>query len=179
MPDIWFIADTHFFHEGMLKFTDQNGQRIRHQFDNINQMNEAIISNWNSVVKPSDKIYHLGDVTFKYGKQLNELMSRLNGHKRLIVGNHDEGKEHTLTQWFEKISCWRLFKLEDMYLTATHVPIHSDSLMTKKLPGFNVHGHLHKKQVADKRYHCVSVENINYTPIHMDEVQQIFRQRKY
>ena len=77
MKNIWLISDTHFFHSNILKFTDDNGELIRGKlFDTVEQMNECMLDNWNSVVKPGDIVYHLGDVMMgnkeefkKYWKQ--------------------------------------------------------------------------------------------------------------
>lgn len=52
-------------------------------------MNEAIIDNWNSVVAPEDTVYHLGDVCLGPVAEWHDSLSRLNGYKVLIVGNHE------------------------------------------------------------------------------------------
>ena len=58
MKNIWFISDTHFNHEGILGFKDYIGKPVR-EFANVNEMNEAMMDNWNSVVKPNDVVYPL------------------------------------------------------------------------------------------------------------------------
>lgn len=64
MPrDIWLISDTHFNHANILKFTDsRTGLPVRPGFESVDHMNEHMIERWNSVVKPGDIVYHLGDV---------------------------------------------------------------------------------------------------------------------
>ena len=79
---IYFIADTHFNHENIIKYCDR-------PFSNAKEMNEYIIQKWNSVVKEDDIVYHLGDVGFGTTEMLKELISRLNGTKILLRGNHD------------------------------------------------------------------------------------------
>ena len=116
--EILFISDTHFFHTNLLKFTRKDGTKIR-PFSSINEMHEIMIEKWNKKVRPQDKVYHLGDVTFKYNHEFTELMFRLNGHKRLIVGNHDEIKNPTLLYPFEKVYMWRIFKEHNF--VASHV----------------------------------------------------------
>ena len=49
-----------------------------------------MIENWNSVVKKGDYVYHLGDVFFGSKETFPALWNRLNGSKRLIIGNHDD-----------------------------------------------------------------------------------------
>ena len=79
---IYFIADTHFNHENIIKYCNR-------PFKNTYKMNEYIIQKWNSVVKKDDTVYHLGDVGFGSLQEVKSLVERLNGTKILIKGNHD------------------------------------------------------------------------------------------
>ena len=120
--DIWVISDTHFNHDNILHFTDDMGNKTRgHLFSSIEDMNEHIIERWNSVVKPGDIIYHLGDVAFGNKDEFKKLWPRLNGRKRLIVGNHDDIKWLSSGGFFQKVSMWRVWT--DHGLIFTHVPI--------------------------------------------------------
>ena len=166
MTDIWFISDTHFFHSNILKFTDDDGKRIRPEFSSIGEMNEKIIENWNELVKPQDHIYHLGDVTFRYDLPFRELMYRLNGHKRLVVGNHDRLKGTPLCDYFEKVMLWRPWNDEDF--VASHIPLHPRQF---RMRAFNVHGHIHERSMDDPRYINVCVEQTNYAPVHLDIIK--------
>lgn len=164
MHDKWFISDTHFFHANMLKFTGDDGKPIRN-FDSMEDMNEYMIKQWNSVVKDNDNVYHLGDVTFKYDKEFNNLMSRLKGRKRLILGNHDKIKGTNLMDWFEKVDLWKGFS--EANFTASHIPLMLQSLRDG---AYNVHGHVHQNSLKNPNYINVSVEVRNYTPVHLDEI---------
>ncbi len=166
MYDIWFISDTHFFHSNMLKFVDKNGQRVRHQYQSIEEMHEDMIAKWNARVKPEDHIWHIGDVTFRYDGAFNNLMSRLNGHKRLTPGNHDKMKNPNLFRWFDKVALWREFK--EYNFTAVHIPLRLDSLHKSE---FCVHGHIHQKVLSDPHYINICVEHTDYAPIHLDEIR--------
>ena len=163
--DKWFISDTHFFHENILKFTDDSGQRIRPEFEIMEEMHETMIERWNSVVKPQDYVYHLGDVTFRYGSEFNNLMHRLKGKKRLIVGNHDKIWNPMLISNFEKVELWKGFKEHNF--TATHIPLMLESLRDG---AFNVHGHVHSNSLNKPGYINVSVEVRNFTPVNIDEI---------
>jgi len=160
----WFISDTHFFHANILKFTDDAGKRIR-PFNSLDEMHSIMIERWNSVVKPNDYVYHLGDVTFRYDRAFNVLMGALNGQKRLILGNHDKIKGTDLMKWFEKVDLWKGFK--EYNFTATHIPLRLESLRDG---AFCVHGHIHQNMMEDPHYINVSVEVRNYTPVHIDEI---------
>lgn len=83
MAKIFFTADTHFNHEGIIRFCHR-------PFFNADEMDEVLIANWNAVVYDTDIIYHLGDWCFGNGKKKNEVGARLNGYKHLIRGSHDK-----------------------------------------------------------------------------------------
>lgn len=159
----WFISDTHFLHANILKFfkDEAHGQRLR-DFNSLEDMHNTLIKNWNSVVGKNDYVYHLGDVTFQYNGLFNEIMSQLNGRKRLVHGNHDKIWNPALMRWFEKCELWRGFK--EFNFTCTHIPARLDSLRDG---AFNVHGHTHARCLDDPHYINVSVEVRNYTPVHL------------
>lgn len=160
--DIWLISDTHFFHQNIIKFCDR-------PFSSVEEMNEHMVDKWNSVVKPGDKVYHLGDVLMGpiSPGHFESFWPRLNGSKRLVVGNHDDIKYLSNGGFFQKVMMWRHFKEHNILLT--HVPLHPDHI---RHHGVNVHGHIHEKPSPKGPYKCVCVEQINYTPIHIEEVNK-------
>lgn len=164
MRDIWVVSDTHFNHANILNFKDKFRNPTR-EFDSVQQMNEIMIQNWNKVVKPGDKVYHLGDVFFGDKEWFKKNWPRLNGKKRLVVGNHDDVKFLSSGNFFEKVYMWRIFKEFDIVLT--HVPIHESSF---RKVSRNVHGHIHQQQSPTPQHTCVCVEHTNYTPIHIEEI---------
>ena len=143
-------------------------------FSTTEEMDEALVDNWNSVVKPGDKVYHLGDVTFSSKENyIKNIHNRLHGKKRLIVGNHDDVK--FLAPYFEKVMLWRMFP--DWGLLMTHVPVHPSTLGENRFTGkqmINVHGHIHSNPSPEGPYKCVCVEqpHMNYTPINIEELRQ-------
>ncbi len=208
MPERFFCADPHFGHRGMVMFTHGNeGKPIRpwglplgkvRKFDDLDpeeqaevirrtaEMDEAMVENWNRVVGPKDKVEVLGDVII--GRTQRHTLGRLNGKKRLRMGNHDIFVKHNnrdYAEYFEEITAYKVF--DD--LICSHIPLHPESV--KERWKANVHGHLHTgrvmkfsgrvlshaqgerpvmEQIIDPRYLCVSMEHIEYTPITMEEV---------
>lgn len=159
--DIWVISDTHFGHRNTIEYCDR-------PFKNTNEMDIQMLGRWNEVVKPEDKVYHLGDVYIGGGRNYIEaILKRLNGHKRLILGNHDSGKDQILQKYFEKIDVWRHFK--EFGLLLTHVPVH-ESTLNSKTP-MNIHGHIHQNKSPTEHHRCVCVEHINYRPINIEELR--------
>ena len=171
MSEIFVISDTHFNHANILNFKDSHGNPVR-PFSSVEEMNDVMIDRWNEVVKTSDKIYHLGDVFFGPKPWIEENWNRLNGKKRLIVGNHDDIPYIASHRMFEKIEMWRMFP--EFNLLLTHVPVHGSVLGERRFKGIpmtNVHGHIHNNPSPDGTYRCVCVEQIDYRPINIDELK--------
>ena len=81
MGKIFYIADTHFGHDNIRKLSNR-------PFSTVEEMDNALINNWNSVVTDDDDVYILGDFSYKSEDPIDYL-KKLNGKKHLIVGNHD------------------------------------------------------------------------------------------
>lgn len=80
---IWFTSDTHFGHANIIRFCSR-------PFTSAMEMDETIIQNWNNTVGVKDTVFHLGDFSYRVGRQYTEsIFERLNGEKHLICGNHD------------------------------------------------------------------------------------------
>lgn len=154
------ISDTHFGHANILNFLSSDGTKVR-DFSTVEEMDETMIENWNKTVSIKDTIYHLGDVAMR--KEYLKVLSRLNGRKILIKGNHDIFELKYYLPYFEDI---RSYVVKDKYIFS-HIPIHSDSADRFVR---NVHGHTHKNVIEDERYVNVCVEHTNYTPLSFDEV---------
>lgn len=160
--EIFVIGDTHFGHTNILTFKDSYGNIVR-KFNSIEEHDQTIIDNWNKVVKPKDKVYHLGDVSLN--KQSVKLIEQCNGTKVLIRGNHDLHPTKYYLQYFRDV--YGVRGLGDPKCILTHVPIHPSSVERWL---FNVHGHLHHNIIDDPRYINVSCEQVNFTPINLREV---------
>lgn len=168
--DIWVSSDWHYNHANILTFYDYNGKKVR-EFDNVNQMNECLIDNHNSVVKPGDIFYNLGDVFMGDKEKFKRDFPKFNGSKRLVVGNHDDIKFLSSGGFFNNVLMWRGFP--EYGLILSHVPLNEGSLFRGKdllKPALNVHGHIHTLDSPPGPYYNVSVERINYTPVHIEDL---------
>ena len=169
----WVISDTHFGHDNILNF---EGCSRGARFTDVNHMNETIIDNWNRTVGPSDYVYHLGDVFFGSKEKFEKIMPRLNGSKRLIVGNHDNIPYLTGTGFFKKIVMWYMMPHHRMVLT--HVPIHMDPVGNHhEKYDFNVHGHIHDDNSPTRLHKNVCVEKVDYTPQNVEAIASELRRR--
>lgn len=172
MSNIFLSSDLHLSHSNILTFTcSDNGEKLR-DFASIEEHDQFIIDQHNKVVKPGDRWYCLGDLTF-HNKYMH-LVGYMNGRKVLIKGNHDVLKLAQYVPYFDDIRACHI--LDKMLLT--HIPIHSDSLSRWVC---NVHGHLHSNRVmlnsyqpdmVDERYQSVCMEQLdNYTPISLEQLK--------
>lgn len=82
---VWFTSDLHFWHKNVCKYCDR-------PYESLEEMHEAIINNWNSVIKNDDDVFLLGDMGFCGIEKLRVLIARLNGKIHLVQGNHDSDK---------------------------------------------------------------------------------------
>jgi calcineurin-like phosphoesterase family protein len=147
----------------------------------VEEMNEAIVDRWNSVVGKRDTVWHLGDVCFGPSENLS-ILERLRGTKNLILGNHDQYGVREYIKYFNKIEAAKTY---DGFLW-THVPIHPDQFYRFRR---NMHGHLHSSRVlkqimvetnygplpdyiVDERYVNVSCEHNNLTPKAWEDVKE-------
>jgi calcineurin-like phosphoesterase family protein len=153
----------------------------------VDEMDEHMIEQWNSVIKQGDIVYHLGDVvidkTDEDRKWFKKNWPRLKGSKRLIVGNHDDIPFLSSGGFFKKVGMWRMFP--EFGLLLTHVPVHPSNLrifaveegykegdVAKEQRQFlNVHGHIHQNASPEGPYRNMSVEAVNYTPVNIEEIR--------
>jgi calcineurin-like phosphoesterase family protein len=165
MPNYFCIGDTHFGHSNILEYDNPLG------FTSIEERDEEIIKRWNSVVGKGDRVYHLGDVfcgASSHGYK-HYIMVRLNGSKRLIVGNHDNIKYLATGGWFADV--YETRKKDGIIFS--HRPVHLSAFeeVREGQLHLNVHGHTHSKGSPEGPYRSVCVEIINYTPIAIEELK--------
>jgi calcineurin-like phosphoesterase family protein len=177
--NIFFASDYHFRHQKPYNtFLRPDGKFLRYEFASAEEGDEAMIERHNAVVKDNDRVYMVGDIVFH--KRDLHLLGRMKGRKVLIKGNHDLLELKDYIPYFDDIRGVHQFS----GIVITHIPIHPQSLGRW---GFNVHGHLHANRVMwnvsdgdfthhnaeiDPRYFNVSVEQINYTPISLEEIKK-------
>lgn len=137
----YFIADTHFGHENIIRMCER-------PFENIEQMNQKVIENWNSKVKGNDHVYILGDMFFRC-EDPESILQVLKGKKHLIVGNHDGwAKQQELQKYFVSIDNYLEFSDGQNYLILSHYPMLSYHRASRKNT-YMIHGHIHADTDAD------------------------------
>lgn len=163
--EIWFCSDHHLGHANVIKFEGPNGHPARTIFSSIEEHNEYIIEKHNSVVRPCDKVYIVGDLCWN-SSSIN-LVKRMTGNKILIMGNHDKQKTKSYLNCIGELR-GVVYLSKEINAIITHIPVHPAQLEHRF--EYNIHGHLHCHRINDPRYLNVSMEQIDYTPIDLDEV---------
>lgn len=166
--NVWVWSDTHFWHKNIIEFS-------KRPFINIDEMNEALVGNYNDYVQPDDVCIWGGDVAFKGNAETNELLDRCNGYKILVAGNHDFKRKHVRALAFDEIHLLYLLNISDVGLLFTHYPMYNIPW-----PWFNVHGHLHswpKPDTGHNLHYNMCVELHEYKPINITEIVRVAKIR--
>lgn len=187
--NIWFIADTHFGHKNVIDFCDR-------PFANAREMDEVMITRWNTLVDPKDSVYHLGDFALTGTGRCREILKQLNGHIHLICGNHDKPARQC-KDCFASISDYKYLSIHTGTNEKTghkkHTKIvlmhyamrtwHSAYRGTWQLYGHS-HGNLPDGEsslsmdVGVDAKNPITGEPWDFWPIHFDQVAAVMKEKK-
>lgn len=165
MCKVFFISDTHFYHNNIIRYCDR-------PFKDIQEMNETIIRNWNSVVGVDDVVYFLGD--FALGSNIEEkyqdLSSRLNGVIYFLRGNHDRSRA-SVGKFFNLINNGTTVSYNGFHFILSHHPLYNSEIPKGYI---NLHGHIHNNVLGnsfDPSCHInVSADVVNFTPYFVKDI---------
>lgn len=115
---VFFTSDTHFFHRAIIQY-------CKRPFQSPAEMNEAIVHIWNQQVSKTDRVYHLGDVSFGGASETFQLLAQLNGEICLITGNHDDAliDNPYLCERFHFVKPYHEEKIHGQHIVLCHYPI--------------------------------------------------------
>lgn len=153
------IADMHFGHEAVIRYCNRPYQTVQ-------EMDEDLIKRWNETVSNKDTVLVLGDVCFGSKEYAKSIISRLNGKKILIMGNHDNWSEQFYRDaGFHTVSRFPI--LWNNFYLLSHAPLQ----LSETTPYYNLYGHIHNdsKFIDNATSKCVSVERIGYRPYFLFE----------
>ena len=178
MVKLWFTSDTHWSHRNIIKYSNR-------PFDSVEQMDQALIDNWNSVVAPNDIVWHLGDFAFCRYEGIKEILPLLNGHKNLVLGNHDKEIVNNTPELlrlglFKSIQHYKMLRIDDQKVVLCHYGFrtwdsaHHGAIM--------LYGHSHGSLPPFGRSVDVGVDckeiTPEYRPIEYDEILAFMSNRK-
>lgn len=174
----WFTADLHFGHENIIGYCDR-------PFTSVDDMNAALIDNWNSTVDDSDEVWVVGDVAMGPIRESLGLVSALNGTKVLITGNHDrcwEGSERPHDKWLPRYRDAGFTDIRQGVVQTTvgghdvlaaHFPYEGDSHDEDRFIRWRpidagawlLHGHVHTTWKVNGRQINVGTDVWDYAPV--------------
>lgn len=167
---IYFTADLHLGHRGIIAMK-------KRPFRTVEEMNRALITNFNAVVSRRDTVYILGDICHHLDVELcNGLIRRLNGAKILLSGNHDKQYDSSL---FADIRDFMTVSLNGVSFSLMHYPMlswpHSEA------GAVQLHGHIHASSDYNEQNrkdgilrYDVGVDANNYFPVSVKDVLEFF-----
>lgn len=185
--NIFFTSDTHFGHTNIMKY-------CKRPFSSVEEMNETLINNWNSVVGENDIVFHLGDFGFVGSQEFKAIIERINGNIYLITGNHDRKMLRDGSMNHFK------FVGPELYISVNHQKIYlnhkpylcfdgsygrRDKTWTWQLFG-HVHSGPRDNTGLDHQrlvhlfptQYDVGVDNNSYTPISFERVKEIITEQQ-
>ena len=179
---IFFTSDTHFGHSNIIWM-------CKRPYNDIEEMNEKLIENWNNVVGPDDIVFHLGDFAFGGQPLWKTIREQLNGNIVLIKGNHDEKNlKNGCHVLFEGVYEQVRIYIGNRCMYLNHYPFlcYGGSYRNEKDAVIQLFGHCHsgpnntgldkeRLKILFPHQLDVGVDNMNYTPVPWNTVQEIIR----
>lgn len=174
--NLYLTADSHFNHANIIKFCNR-------PFNNVEQMNETLIDNWNQVVGKDDIVFHLGDFCLGGAAEWTKLLDRLNGKIYLILGNHDlKNIRQGFIQRFEHVALQMFITVDKQKMYLSHYPFLCFEGGYKDV--WQLFGHVHTRknntgidaerlQYLYPTQYDVGVDNNNFEPVSFEEVKAI------
>lgn len=168
--EIWVTSDTHFNHANIIKYCNR-------PFLSVEEMNDVIINNWNDVVPKEATVYHLGDFALGDKSLIPDLLNRLNGHIKLVMGNHDNYEKMincVYSGYINSVSWEEVIKVEKKIIIMNHYPFSSLPDPNSNYSTIQLHGHVHS--TPDKQWsgfsnqYDVGVDNNNFKPVNLYEL---------
>jgi calcineurin-like phosphoesterase family protein len=193
---IYFTSDTHFGHANIIKYCDR-------PFKDTDHMDAVLIEKWNTIVSPADTVFHLGDVALGNIDKSLACVSRLNGYKICVLGNHDRpfmrvGKPDFVKWWkryeevFQEVWHWNEnsrvllngveFAVSHFPYTGDHTPQDRHSHARPVDDGITplIHGHTHIRDQhrtlssnGTPQIH-VGVDAWDFHPVSEDEIMNYY-----
>ena len=165
---IFFTADTHWGHRNIIRYCQR-------PFADVDEMNEALITNWNSTIGKDDIVFHLGDFAMGGSAEWCRLLERLNGRIYLILGNH-----------FEQVAMQMLINVGDQRIYLNHYPFLCFGGAYRNT--WQLFGHVHTNNAQTgldysrlnnlfPSQYDVGVDNNNYAPVSFEQVEKIIRKQ--
>ena len=164
---IFFTADTHFNHANIIRYCGR-------PFSSTDEMNAAMIENWNDAVKPRDTVYHLGD--FGFGG-IEDVLRKLNGKIILIVGSHDQAALKFKDR-FKEVARMMEIAYQKQHIVLCHYAMRT--WRNSHRGSWHLYGHSHGTLPDDPRSLSldIGVDCHDFRPLNLNEVADIISRKR-
>ena len=176
MMAIYLTSDCHFNHKNIIKY-----ETITRPFSDIEDMNEAIVRNWNNTVGDEDIVYILGDFFMGEVQKIEPILNSLNYKKATLVrGNHDSNKRIAIYESLGiEVVDFKQIEYKGILFCMSHYPMWNEEMsksITKNGQRAMIwcYGHVHSAAPIgyhDGSYH-VGVDTNNLTPVNIEDIYQ-------
>lgn len=161
---VWFTSDHHFGHRRIIELAHR-------PFQSVEEMDDAMIVAWNDWVRPGDTVYHLGDFAFA---DHTPYLKRLNGHKRLIRGNHDHSNRVKKAEGWASIDTLLHVTVDETHLVLCHYAMR---VWNRSHHGaIHLYGHSHGNLAGDSQSLDVGVDCWGFRPVTLFEIKARLRE---
>jgi calcineurin-like phosphoesterase family protein len=190
---IFFTSDWHIGHANSILFDGR-------PFADLDRMHSSLIKNYNSQVPTFGVCYFLGDIGVGSADMCRDVISKLNGTKILILGNHDRKLHAMYGMGFDVVLNEAAMIIQGERVTMTHCPLrglyrenvegmkgavsgqnwHGEHKQTdfsiENQGQFHLHGHIHspnggKSQKILGRQFDVGVPANGYRPVSISVIE--------
>lgn len=175
----FFTSDLHLGHANAL-------EHCQRPFTSVEEMNEMLIENWNRKVQMDDEIYIIGDFAYRSACPVTNYLTRLNGQKHLIIGNHELWfyNDLSMTRFFKSVDHMQVIRLGEKMITLCHYPMFEwngsrRALNQQTSKSWLIHGHIHNRRNVDSYLHIrdrlpcalnAGVDINHYEPVSFEEL---------
>ena len=176
----FFTSDTHFNHANIIGFCNR-------PFKDIEQMNETLIANWNSIIGADDTVFHLGDFCLGGAAEWTKVLDRLNGKIYLILGNHDlKNIRQGFVSRFEHVAMQMFIEVGKQKIYLNHNPFLCYGGAYKDI--WQLFGHVHsgpfntgkdkpRLNMLFPMQYDVGVDNNGFAPVSFEQVKRIINKQ--
>lgn len=165
---VFFTSDPHFGHANIIKYCNR-------PFATVDEMDQALVANWNAVVAKGDEVYILGDLTMGDQALADRVLRQLNGRKYLVRGNHDYFAKNYAGHELAWVKDYHELKRNKQLLILSHYPFVEWN--RNRHGSIHLHGHQHNhadynlsQRMEGKLRYDVGMDANNFTPVSLDKL---------
>lgn len=167
--NIWLSSDWHYAHSNIVRYAER-------PFKDVDEMNEALIVNYNSLVSDKDIVFFLGDIAFG-GDNVQMILGRMKGNIHYILGNHDKRYVDIIKRRCTTVNDLLDIEIDSIPITLCHYAMrvwnksHFDS--------WNLVGHSHARLEPIGKQWDVGVDNNGFKPLSFADIVKIMETRPH